>query len=341
MTRASAPESGSSRSRSQHSRRQEELAHVATLHYVEGLEQQEIAELIHVSPSTVSRMLREALACGIVEIRVNHPLPRDGQLEQELQERFGLPEAWVLGKDPEGDLDALGRLGARCLESRFSTELSLSICWGNTTRAVIESLRPIARSNVHTVQMIGSMGSSDALIDGGALTRLAAARLGGGYTLLNAPLVVDDADFATRLLSQGAIKRVLSRAANTDYALAGLGSIDPEHSALCRAGFVSKAELLEARDLGAVGDICGNLVDGRGRPVRSTLSERIISLPLEQLSSIRRVIGVAIGREKAGIIRAALLGRHLHALVTDRSTATMLLEPRAPSTRAESRTTGF
>lgn len=77
--------------------RLQELARVAEMHYKERLDQKEIAARIHTSRSTVSRMLRDAMDLGIVDVTIRHPFPRDEQLEQELLERFGLEEAWVLG----------------------------------------------------------------------------------------------------------------------------------------------------------------------------------------------------------------------------------------------------
>ena len=53
------------------------LIRAAELYYQQGLSQQRIAELFGVSRPTVSRLLDEARACGIVEIRVHAPLRKD------------------------------------------------------------------------------------------------------------------------------------------------------------------------------------------------------------------------------------------------------------------------
>lgn len=307
--------------------RLEELAGVAHLHFVDGLDQRQVAARVHLSPSTISRMLKEAVAVGVVQITVNHPFPRDSEQEESLIRRFGVDEAWVLAEERLGideDADAVGALGARCIEGHLSRDSTLAVCWGHTTRKVIEKLRPMMRSGIEVVQMIGSVGTSDADIDGNALTRLAGERLGGSWTLLHAPLVVDDADFAAELVRQSAIVRVLARAAAADCALVGLGSIDPSSSALLRAGFVSESELEDARARGAVGDVCGKLIDADGRPVQSTFSDRIVGLSLRRLAQVPHVVGVAYGEEKVDIIRAALAGKHLRAIVTDYATASLL-----------------
>ncbi len=309
--------------------RLQELARVAEMHYKERLDQKEIAARIHTSPSTVSRMLRDAVDLGIIDVTIRHPFPRDHQLEQELIELFGLEEAWVLGRDSVTTADdrlAFGALGARCIEEQLRDGSKFAICWGRATRLVVENLQAVEGVRVHLVQMIGSMGTSDAQNDGVELARLGARRLGGTYELLNAPLVVDDAAFAASLLRQSAIERVLRVAESADCALVGLGTIDPSSSAIHSAGFMTDGELDEAARLGAVGDVSGILIDAQGRRVTSSFSARVIGLSLARLRRIKRVVGVAFGADKAHIIRAAALGGHIRVLVTDRAAARRVLE---------------
>ncbi len=309
--------------------RLQDLARVAEMHYKDGLDQKDIATRIHTSRSTVSRMLRDAVDLGIIEVTIRHPFPRDQQLEQELIERFGFEEAWVLGRDSvttDDDRIAFGALGARCIEEHLRDGSKLAICWGRATRLVVENLQAVDGVRVHLVQMIGSMGTSDAQNDGVELTRLGARRLGGTYELLNAPLVVDDAAFAASLLRQSAIEKVLRAAEFADCALVGLGTLDPSSSAIHSAGFMTEDELDEATRLGAVGDVSGILIDAHGKSVTSSYSARVIGLPLERLRNVKRVVGVAFGTDKAHIIRAAALGGHIRILVTDRAAARRVLE---------------
>ncbi|MGV8876302.1 MAG: sugar-binding transcriptional regulator [Rhodoglobus sp.] len=309
--------------------RREGLARVAEMHFMQHLDQKEIAVRIHTSRSTVSRMLRDAVDLGIVEVIIHHPFPRDQQLEQELVARFGLEEAWVLARDSvtsDDDQAAFGALGARCIGQYLRDGSKLAICWGRATRLVVENLQAVDSVRVHVVQMIGSLGTSNAENDGVELTRLAARRLGGTYALLNAPLVVDDAAFAASLLRQSAIEKVLRAAESADCALVGLGTIDPSSSAIHSAGFMTDAELHEAARLGAVGDVSGILIDALGRTVTSSFSARVIGLSLARLRHIARVVGVAFGADKAQVITAAALGGHVRILVTDRAAARKVLE---------------
>jgi DNA-binding transcriptional regulator LsrR (DeoR family) len=71
-------------------------------------------------------------------------------------------------------------------------------------------------------------------------------------------------------------------------------------------------------------------MDSDGSPINLELNERIIGLTLEQIRKIPRVIGIAGGTAKHGIIRAALHGNILDVLITDLSTAETLLMETAP-----------
>ncbi len=66
----------------------------AYLYYVEDRSQEEIANLLGVSRSTVSRLLAEARQNGVVRIEVAAPPPVDG-LEKELTSHLRLERVWA------------------------------------------------------------------------------------------------------------------------------------------------------------------------------------------------------------------------------------------------------
>ena len=74
----------------------DDVTSVARLYYLDGLGQQEIAGMIGVSRSTVSRLLTAARDRGIVRISVDPYDPRDAALERRLSDRFELRHAVVI-----------------------------------------------------------------------------------------------------------------------------------------------------------------------------------------------------------------------------------------------------
>lgn len=296
------------------------LAQVASLYYEENLTQDEIARRIGTSRSTISRLLREARANGVVEITIHYPWKRVSELERELTERFRLRLARVLagqGRPYSEVLRGLGVLAARYLESVLQEDSILGISWGTAVHSTVQALRPARKLPITVVQMIGAVGTGDPLIDGPDLARLLANIYGGECRYLHAPLVVEDAHVQEMLLQEPRILDTLSLARRADVALVGIGSTVPEVSSLLRAGYLDLETLMRLRAQGAVGDVCARHYDAQGRLLNIELNQRIVGIELEALHGIQQVIGVAGGEAKAEAILGALRGGHVNVLVTD------------------------
>ena len=92
------------------------LVKAATLYYLEGKSQAEVAQEIGVSRSNVSRVLADARKNGIVEIRINDPFGRAQDLEAQLVARYGLRECRVApSTGSDNQLSRVGALGAQWL----------------------------------------------------------------------------------------------------------------------------------------------------------------------------------------------------------------------------------
>lgn len=306
------------------------------MHFVERLDQKEIASRIHTSRSTVSRMIRDAMDRGIVDIRIRFPMQRERDLEESLRTSFNLRLTRVAPGNASTDqkaADSVGRLGADLVDTTLPPGGTLAVCWGRTISRVVDHLSPRDPGDqLRVVQMIGSLHDSDDETNGYELARVASKKLGAALELLSAPLIVDDAHVAKTLLQQTAISRVIDRARHSDLALVGLGSVAPATSALVRAGFVSAHEALDLARAGAVGDISGMLIDSDGQPVATGVSSRVIGVSLDDLTAMNAAVAVAYGPDKVAIIRAAIAGGYLDGLVTDQATATALLQTTSPPT---------
>jgi DNA-binding transcriptional regulator LsrR (DeoR family) len=63
-----------------------------------------------------------------------------------------------------------------------------------------------------------------------------------------------------------------------------------------------------------------------GKPVKTSLDDRVIGMPLEQLPELKRSVGIAGGKRKLDAILGALRGQLINVLITDRRTAERLLK---------------
>src|SRR3982751_4665247 len=95
------------------------ITKVARMYHERGIRQVDIAETLHISQPRVSRLLKRAAELGIVRTVVVVSQGIHTEVEEALEERYGLAEAVVV--DVEGDstdiLAGLGSGGAAYLES--------------------------------------------------------------------------------------------------------------------------------------------------------------------------------------------------------------------------------
>ncbi len=303
------------------------LLDVARRYWHRGESQAQIADAIGYSRPTVSRLLAEAREQGLVTIHISHPQERLIEIEAELVARFGLTAARVADPtDPTRTGHQVGRCAADLLVERAHGDLVLAISNGVSVSATIEAMPQLALPRARTVQMIGSIGRSDVLLDSTEACRNMAARLGGQYHALPVPLVVRTTQTARELRREEQISTTLELAARADIALVGIGAVHGGHSGHIFGAYETMRVQQAVDASGAVAHICGHHLDVAGAHLDTPLCGRTIAVDPARLRSIPLVLGVAWGDDKVDALRAVMAGRFLDALATDRRTALQLLK---------------
>ncbi len=222
--------------------RLELLGQVAVWYYEDNMDQTEIAQRIGKSRSMVSRMLNEARDLGLIEVRVKFPLKTDQELETKLCQAFQLTNARVLA-DPPTDyatlLRRLGRLGAYYLQNLLRDNIKISIGWGATLHQLVKALPTLPLREALVIQIMGSIGGGDPMIDGAELARWLSQKLTAKLHYLPAPLIVEREEIAQALLNDPLISNTLSLARQVDIALVGIGPVDSQLSGLYRTGYLT------------------------------------------------------------------------------------------------------
>jgi len=201
----------------------------------------------------------------------------------------------------------------------------VALAWGLSILAMADALPIRSWPGVTVVQLLGGLGPVDDLEHSAELTRQVAHRLGARLQLLPAPGIVSSPEAARALRADRRIAETLALAARADIAVVGLGILSPDTVLLRDGTIVTEQDLDVLRKAGVVGDVILRYLDADGVPVDLEINERIIGLTLEQLRQVPRVMGIAGGEAKYGIIRAALRGGILDVLVTDQFTAQRLV----------------
>ncbi len=308
------------------------LAEVASLYYEENYNQEQIAKMIGISRSGVSRLLTRSRELGLVDVHVHHPLRTSVPLRDELLKQFDLQDAQVLLSTSSGEtiLNRVGTLAARyidrCIQESMSSTSkevpTIGITWGTAMLELIKALRPRRRLPLNVVQLMGSVGSSAlAESDGPEIARQLADAYGGHCYYLHAPLLVADSLVRDGLLQERNLHRSFEMMEQLDMVVAGIGGASPEASGLFRAGYLKEDELQTLRNLGAVGDICGWYFDINGRICDTDMLKRTIAIPIETVRKVPLVITVAAGVAKTEAILGALQTGAIKVLITDESCA--------------------
>jgi DNA-binding transcriptional regulator LsrR (DeoR family) len=307
------------------------MAKVARLYYEQGLRQVEITARLHIHQSTVSRLLKRAEKEGIVRITLTAPTGLHADLEDALQSTFVLREAIVVDsiEDEDQIVRDLGAAAAFYLETTLTPSDVIGISsWSAALLAMVEAMHPNPRAaGAGVVQILGGIGNPGAEKHATQLTRRLAALLSGSATLLPAPGAVGSADAKRVMLKDRYVQEAVALFKSVTVALVGIGAVEPSKLLASSGNVFSPHELQQLSRRGAVGDICLRFFDALGKPVPTLLNDRVISMELDALRRVPRIVGIAGGRRKTAAIRGALAGRWINVLITDRGTAERLLKP--------------
>lgn len=304
-----------------------QMTKVAELYYERNLSQREIAVMLDLSRSMVSRLLSEAREAGIVTITIKRPLEKNDPLSELLRRKFGLREVVVIPTAAStGDtLKQAGAAAAELLQNILADNSILGVSWGRTLYETLQALPVLPLAGVQVVQLSGGLGEGNPANDGPELALRFAEKLNGSCRYLHAPALVEDGNIRDQLLQQSQIRQTVERAAQAQILLTGIGSLADNLSSLNRAGYLSEAERQSCLAAGAVGHLLARMIDIHGREIDHRFNRRVVSAPLSLLQQAGWSIGVAVARQKAPAVLGAIRGGYFNTLILDESVAQEVL----------------
>lgn len=309
----------------------------ATLYYLDGLTQAEIASRLGVSRPTAGRLIARAKAKGLVRIEVVVPPDMRDNLhadeERELEQRFGLTEAVVAGSGIDvgapgrpAAYASVGRAAAALLMRRLVATDVMGFTWGPETVAVATALSPGVASCRAVVQLDGAMSTAAYQTGAEFILGRCADVLRAETIRLPAPLYADPSTVAS-MRSDSVISRTLEAGRHANVMIFGIGAASTAGT-LFEGSYLDTRMLDELVSLGAVGEIGGRFFDADGEPVNTELAQRAVSVPLEDVKACQKTILIASGVAKHHATLAALRGKLARLLVCDIDCARWLLAQR-------------
>lgn len=307
----------------------------ATLYYLDGLTQAEIAGRLGVSRPTAGRLVARAKAKGLVRIEVVVPPTLQDDLheteERELEAKFGLTEAVVTGHGIDtgapgrpAAFASVGRAAAALLMRRLAAGDVLGFTWGPEQVAVATALSPGVASCRTVVQLDGAMSTAAYQTGMELILSRSADALRANAIRLPAPLYADASTVAS-MRNDSVISQTLEAGRRADTMLFGVGAASTS-TTLFEGSFLDIRMLDELVALGAVGEIGGRFFDAEGTPIVTELVSRSVSVPLEDIRACAKTILISSGSAKHRATLAALRGKLAKLLVCDIECARWLLE---------------
>lgn len=297
------------------------LVAAAQLYYQDQLSQQEIAERLGVSRSTVSRLLRLARDQGIVHIEIRPPSPL-AHLRKELEAALDLRRAVVVptASRAAGVQVLVGPALGEIERLRLGAGDVLAVSWGKTVWEIAQARRFPSLRGVSLVPAVAGFDELDVRFQTNELARRIAHASGASVKFLHTP-ALPSPELRRSLLTDPELASRLALWDRLTAALVGIGMPPRELEAAPAHVIAARAELGVA-----VGDVVSRHFDFEGAPIEFTDEERLIGVSRAQLRAAGTVIAVAAGTMKARSIIGAARAGLVDVLVTDAATADATIE---------------
>lgn len=304
----------------------EAIIEVTWCYYQDGMNQNEIAERLGISRATVVNYLSEARRRDYVRITLDTDIFRDQGLARAMVDRFGLRDAIVVPSSPDGpgrSLDRVTRVVSDWLPSLLEPGDRLGVAWGETVYRIAEAAPRVTLDGLTVVQLVGSRPAALGFAAETCSATLA-RRYGAHCINLHVPLLLSDRQLVDRLKQEPVIREQLDAVADCNKTLFACGTCTAG-SHVVHTGLLDRSEVDACAGKGAIGVICGRLIDHNGDGVKREIEDRMIAVTLDQMKNKDMGLLVGSGPERAMPMLAAIRGGYATHVATCSQTAAEML----------------
>lgn len=300
------------------------LYNVARMYYLEGKKQDEIAEVINRSRSSISMFLTEARNEGIVEIKLRNPLENNDELSSFFEKKFGLKQCCTVPtavKDTEMVLRIVAERAVDVFNEVLEEEDTIGVAWGRTCYEFMSqyfSDNDYLKLNV--VPLIGGSNRPMKRYQLNEMVRDFAEKLNATPHFMHAPAVAESEDDMKLYRTSTMMERISRLWSQLDVAILSVG-VQAFNSAFSDTGNLGTV-LPSAKEFNdSIGDICGWPISENGDFLTGPSVDLLLACPPEQLRATKKVFCIVAGIEKKYAIAAGLKTGIFDYLVLDEPTA--------------------
>lgn len=311
--------------------RAQEALRAAQLYYLQDLTMDAIAHEMHVSRSSVSRLLSHARDTGLVTISIHSPQDARSKVESRLAERFGVTAHVVPTPARISEAERLERTAlsaARILTERIESSTTIGIAWGSTLSAIGRHLPQKATHDAHIVQMNGAANvrTSGIPYAGEILSRFGTAWSASVHQF-PVPALFDDPLTKRAMWRERSVRAVLELQERVSVFVFGLGSPHADVPSHVYSGdYFDERDRRSIERNGIVGDCATVFYRADGSSEGIDLNERSSGPDLEAVRNIPTRFCVVSSLSKIDSLRGALAAGLITELVVEESLARRVLE---------------
>lgn len=308
-----------------------DAVNVARMYYYQGMKTEVIAKEMHMSRSTVSRLLSYARENGLVDIHVVDPNEKPQQMERKFLSRYNLKRVHVVPvPEMAGEaawLERVAHCAATYLNTLFNSKMVLGIAWGTTLTAISRHLLKKNTYNSHIIQLNGAGNTQSTGIDyAGEIIARFANNYNARANLFPVPTYFDYPETKVQLWKEGSIQHILEMQNTSDLLLYSIGAVNagvPSH--VHTAGYLDKKDYAEIEKQKIVGDIATVFFREDGSFNNIPINDRASGPNLEFFQK-KHGICVVSGLAKITGLHGALNGKLMNELIIDEPTARKFVE---------------
>ncbi|AMB92483.1 sugar-binding protein [Aerococcus christensenii] len=304
------------------------LVKISILFYKENMSKTDIASSLGISRPTVSALLEEAKANGIVKITINHPEAIIINQQEQLKKKFNL-ETVLIAPDSDSLEMVKSEVGYLCshfIENKIDdTYTSIGIGWGSTVYNFVRKASFQDFSQLSIVPLIGGVDVKNTEYQSNQLVFELGRKYHARTSYFYAPAVAETENIKFNFTESKFVQEIYMQAKSVDIAIVSVGR-PIEQSTFYKLGYISDEEKKELIRKKAIGDILISQIDENGNEIDSQLTKRMIGLTLADIKQIKEIVLLAAGVEKSEVLFKLLKQGIIQHLVIDSSIAERLLE---------------
>ena len=297
------------------------MSEVATLYYKKNMTQQEIAETLHLSRQTVSKLLSDAIDEKIVEIIIHDPEEDCKELEERICAAFGIRGCVVCSVSGKNELTN------RLMTVRAAVDYILpvllkgghkiAVYWGRTIQEFINTLPETSTSGNTVFPLFGATDNQNDYFASNELARKMADKLDATLKCAWFPYLTESQEECALIKQLSYYKTMQEMWDGADLAILGIGNTE----ILDIFGKTFGYSDIHSQ---AIGDVATHFFDKSGGFIN--LYRNTLCASVDNIKNAKESIAIACGKEKAEAIAGALKTKMIDTLITDEHTARRVLE---------------